>query len=93
MAGKFEVYKGLDGYYRWVLRAGDNAVLATSGPRERYKLEEDAVAAIRSVKDHAPAAEVAGLKKPPPDYHQIAVDNQKRLKAMSDKLKVRLLKD
>ena len=55
-AATFEVYQDKGGEYRWRLRAQNTQILATSG--EGYKEKRSCLAAIDSVKKHAPDAPV-----------------------------------
>ena len=52
----FEVYQDKGGEFRWRLRAQNTQILATSG--EGYKEKRSCLAAIDSVKKHAPDAPV-----------------------------------
>ena len=55
-AATFEVYQDKGGEFRWRLRAQNAQVLATSS--EGYKEKRSCLAAIDSVKKHAPDAPV-----------------------------------
>src|SRR5688572_33436125 len=55
-AATFEVYQDKGGEFRWRLRAQNTQILATSG--EGYKEKRSCLAAIDSVKKHAPDAPV-----------------------------------
>jgi uncharacterized protein YegP (UPF0339 family) len=52
----FEVYKDKAGEYRWRLKAGNGQNIASSG--EGYAEKRSCLAAIESVKRHAPNAPV-----------------------------------
>ena len=58
MAGKFEIKKGSTGQYRFVLKAGNGEIIATS---ETYTSKSAAKNGIDSVKANAPTAPVVDL--------------------------------
>ena len=55
MAGKFELYRGSAGQYRFRLKAGNGEIIATS---EGYSSKSAALNGIESVQRNAPGAEV-----------------------------------
>ncbi|EED6225566.1 YegP family protein [Salmonella enterica subsp. enterica serovar Haifa] len=55
MAGKFELYRGASGQYRFRLKAGNGEIIATS---EEYSSKSAALNGIESVQRNAPGAEV-----------------------------------
>lgn len=55
MAGKFELYSGSSGQYRFRLKAGNGEIIATS---EGYSSKSAALNGIESVQRNAPGAEV-----------------------------------
>ncbi|MCT1476637.1 YegP family protein [Microbacterium sp. p3-SID336] len=55
MAGKFELYRGPSGQYRFRLKAGNGEIIATS---EGYSSKSAALNGIESVQRNAPGAEV-----------------------------------
>jgi uncharacterized protein YegP (UPF0339 family) len=58
MAGKFEIKKTSNGQYRFVLKAGNGEIIATS---ETYTSKASAKNGIDSVKENAPKAETVDL--------------------------------
>jgi hypothetical protein len=58
MAGKFEITKDAEGKFRFWLKAGNGAIIATSG---EYDSKAGVKNAIASVRRHAPKAEVVDL--------------------------------
>ncbi|MCX2932030.1 DUF1508 domain-containing protein [Mycobacterium sp. CVI_P3] len=58
MAGKFEITEDAEGRFRFWLKAGNGAIIATS---EDYESKAGVKNAIASVRKHAPDAEVVDL--------------------------------
>ena len=57
----FEIYKDRQDEFRWRLKAGNGAIIATSG--EGYKAKADCEHAIELVKEGAPKAKVEDTTK------------------------------
>ena len=55
MAGKFEVYQGTGGEYRFRLKAGNGQVIATG---EGYKSKKSCMNGIESIRKNAPDAKL-----------------------------------
>lgn len=59
MAGRFELYQGKNGEYRFRLKAANGQIIATG---QGYKSKSSCLNGIESVKNNAPAAEVVDVE-------------------------------
>jgi uncharacterized protein YegP (UPF0339 family) len=55
---KFEIFRDVQGYYRWRLKAGNGEIVATS---EAYTRRESASNSVSRIKELAPSAVVVDL--------------------------------
>ena len=86
----FAVYRDSNGKFRWHLRTANGQTIAKSEP---YNSKDAVERGIASVKTNVADATVVYLPKPPsvpPNFHAIAVRRQRRLNALSSKVRIRL---
>lgn len=101
MAAQFVIFED-KGMFRWYLKADNGNVIVRH--EHAYTSREDAETAIQSVIDNVPNATLMDHGEPPDDdkaaearriaeNHATAVKNQKMLKELAAKVKVRIVRE